>query len=102
MSAYIGMLICMRTTLNINDDLVRLAKQRAAAEDRTVTSLIEEALHRLLSAGPSPEPHRLRLLPSSELQPGLDPNDPAFYKQVLERDDFERYGPHTRLRGSRD
>ncbi|MBL8932396.1 MAG: type II toxin-antitoxin system VapB family antitoxin, partial [Kineosporiaceae bacterium] len=38
----------MRTTLNLDDDLMRLVKQRAAAEGRTVTSLIEEGLRALL------------------------------------------------------
>lgn len=97
------MLICMRTTLNLNDDLVRQAKQRAAAEDSTLTSVIEDALRRLL-AGSAPldrrEPYTVRLLPPSDLQPGLDPNDPGFYKQIFEQDDIEKYGPQGRALSS--
>lgn len=94
------MLICMRTTLNLNDDLVRQAKQRAAAEDRTLTSVIEDALRRLLAASTPPdrrEPYAVELMVRSDLLPGLDPNDPTFFKQVFEQDDFEKYGPHTQV-----
>lgn len=92
------MLICVRTTLNLNDELVRQAKQRAAAEDRTLTSVIEDALRRLLAnsdAGRRGERYTVELMGRSNLQPGLDPNDPAFYKKIFEQDDFEKYGPHT-------
>lgn len=43
------MLICMRTTLNIADALIEAAKVRAAAEHRTLTSLIEEGLRTVLA-----------------------------------------------------
>ncbi len=43
------MLICMRTTLDIADGLVEAAKRRAAAEHRTLTSLIEEGLRSVLA-----------------------------------------------------
>lgn len=94
------MLICMRTTLNLNDDLLRQAKKRAAAEDRTLTSVIEDALRRLLAnsgALDRREPYAVELMVRSDLQTGLDPNDPAFYKQIFEQDDFEKYGPHTQV-----
>ena len=42
------MLVCMRTTLNLPDGLVEAAKQRAAAEGRTFTSLVEEGLRSVL------------------------------------------------------
>ncbi len=94
------MLICMRTTLNLNDDLVRQAKKRAAAEDRTLTSVIEDALRRLLASSGAldrREPYTVELMVRSDLQTGLDPNDPAFYKQIFEQDDFEKYGRHTQV-----
>jgi len=97
------MLICMRTTLNLNDDLVRQAKQRAAAEDRTLTSVIEDALRRLLSSSVPPvrrEPYRVRLLPPSELQPGIDPRDPRAFSDLMAEDDVERYGTGTRTHSS--
>lgn len=95
------MLICMRTTLNLNDDLVQQAKQRAVNENSTLTSVIEDALRRLLSGSRALEhrpSYQVRLLPPSDLQPGLDLNDPAFYKQIVEQDDYEKYGPQSRSR----
>ncbi|MFI6165804.1 type II toxin-antitoxin system VapB family antitoxin [Nocardia sp. NPDC051052] len=38
----------MRTTLDLDDALLRAAKQRAARDGRSLTSLIEEALRMLL------------------------------------------------------
>lgn len=42
------MLICMRTTLNLEDTLACAAKAEAAKTGTTVTSLIEEGLRRVL------------------------------------------------------
>lgn len=44
------MLICMRTTVNIGDDLLRQARILAARTGRTVTSLIDEGLRRVIAA----------------------------------------------------
>lgn len=52
------MLICMRTTLNLPDALADEAKQRAAEEGRTLTSLVEEGLRRVLDT-----PRQKRKLP---------------------------------------
>lgn len=43
------MLTCMRTTLNISDSLAEAAKTKAAAEGRTLTSLVEEGLREVLA-----------------------------------------------------
>lgn len=42
------MLQAMRTTINLPDGLIEQAKARAAAEGRTLTSLIAEGLRRVL------------------------------------------------------
>jgi hypothetical protein len=55
------MLICMRTTLNLPDALAEAAKQRAASEGRTLTSLVEEGLRRVLEVE---RPTRRIVLPS--------------------------------------
>ncbi len=44
------MLVCMRTTINLPDGLGEAAKQRAAKEGRTFTSLVEEGLRAVLAA----------------------------------------------------
>jgi len=60
-SASVGMFVCMRTTLNLPDGLAEEAKQRAAAEGRTFTSLIEEGLRMVLDLD---RPRRTVTLPS--------------------------------------
>lgn len=42
------MLICMRTTLNLDDELAAAAKREAARRGQTFTSLLEEGLRGLL------------------------------------------------------
>ena len=39
----------MRTTVNLPDALLQAAKQRAAQQERTLTSLIEEGLRQVLA-----------------------------------------------------
>jgi hypothetical protein len=56
-----GMLNCMKTTLNVSDALLYAAKQRAAVEGRTLTSLFEEALRMRLATAPADSTAQLRL-----------------------------------------
>jgi hypothetical protein len=44
----------MRTTLRIDDDLLRALKERARQEDVSISRLLNDALRRGLSAPPSP------------------------------------------------
>ncbi len=48
------MLRCMRTTLEISDELLRRAKRRAADEATTLRQVVEDALRRYLG-GRSPK-----------------------------------------------
>jgi Arc/MetJ family transcription regulator len=72
------MLFCMRTTLNLDDELMRQTKQRAIERSLTLTALIEEALREhLRKAG---ERHaagwRLRLVTAAgPTRPGVDLDD---------------------------
>lgn len=43
------MLICMRTTLNLDDALAAAAKREAARQGTTLTSLLEEGLRTVLA-----------------------------------------------------
>ena len=70
------MLLCLRSTVDINDELMRLAKQRAANEGGSLKSVVEQALRAHLSA-PARRP-RYKLQWRTEkgtLQPGVDLND---------------------------
>ena len=57
------MLLHIRTTMNLPDELYRSARVRAAIDGRTVTSVMEEALRAYLEEhAPEPRPYRVRPL----------------------------------------
>jgi hypothetical protein len=62
----------MRTTLNLNDALMRKAKKVAAQSERTVTAIIEAALRDYLYPHERPHPPAAPL-PSSRCRGGLQP-----------------------------
>jgi hypothetical protein len=81
------MLICVRTTLLLPDDLYREVKATAAADDRTVTSFVEEALREALARHATPptrEPYRIEAFGSGGVLPGVDLTDSAALLDVLE------------------
>jgi hypothetical protein len=61
--------ICMKTTLNLQDDIVRDAKRRAVAEATTLTDLIVQGLKNRLKSGERPG-----ILPVSSSGGGLMPD----------------------------
>lgn len=68
------MLICMRTTLNLDDNLMRAVKRRAAETGRTLSSMIEAALREMLEQGKKTKhSYRLRWVTvKGGVQPGVD------------------------------
>ena len=70
------MSLCMRTTVRLNDDLLRRAKKAAAESDRTLTAVIEDALRLALVNRPTAAraPFRMKTFRGSGLQPGVDIN----------------------------
>lgn len=67
----------MRTTVRLPDELLERAKQKAAAEGRTVTSLLREGLMIVLAEPEPGERPRVRLPVSSAsggVQSGVDLN----------------------------
>jgi plasmid stability protein len=71
------MLICMRTTLNLDDELMRVARQRAAQTGRTMTEILELALRELLDRESRPATgYRLRWVTvRGRAQPTVDLTD---------------------------
>jgi hypothetical protein len=56
-------LFCMRTTLDLDDSLIKAAKKRALEEEATLTQVLEEALRRYLAPGEKwAKPFKLKLL----------------------------------------
>lgn len=75
------MLLCMRTTVDINDEILREAKRRAAQEGTTLRDIIERALRTHLMRGRRRPGYRLQWRPErGRLQPGvrLDDRDALF------------------------
>lgn len=70
------MLIHMRTTMDINDELMRLAKERAAREGASLKSVVEAALRSHLSTPIRRPEYKLQWrTEKGRLQPGVDLND---------------------------
>jgi plasmid stability protein len=67
----------MRTTLNLDDELMRQVKRRAAETNRTVTSLVESALRELImQESRKDKPYRLLWVTvEGGAQPGVDLTD---------------------------
>jgi hypothetical protein len=77
----------MRTTININDALLRTAKLRAAESHRTLTSVIEDALRLAFEVKPAPGKRRRGSIPTSGsggLLPGVDLDDTSYLLDRLE------------------
>ena len=84
------MFLCMRTTVQLDDQLLRAAKQRAAQTGRTLKAVIEDALREALARRDTPAPQsrvRLKTFKGKGVQPGVDLDDTASLLDLMERDD---------------
>jgi hypothetical protein len=76
----------MRTTIRLNDDLLKRAKKRAADEGRTLTSLVEDALVLILSKARPSRRKRIELPISTAtggVLPGIDLNRSGDLEEVM-------------------
>ena len=76
----------MRTTVRLNDHLLRSAKAHAAKTGRTLTAVIEEGLRRTLEAdqsAPDREPYQVTVF-SSRVRPGIDLDSNASVLEAME------------------
>ncbi|MGQ0716978.1 MAG: ribbon-helix-helix protein, CopG family [Pseudonocardiales bacterium] len=78
----------MRTTLRVDDELLRRAKSLAARQGRSLTSVFEEALRQLLAESERHEERSRVELPvsvaSGGVLPGVDLDDSAALLDVME------------------
>ena len=76
----------MRTTVTIDDDLLHAAKVLAAKEDRTVSSVLEQALRGLFERARREEVGRRATfdLPVFEGGFNVDPNDNRAVREAME------------------
>lgn len=76
----------MRTTIRLDDELLGAAKEKAARDRMTLTSLIEGALRQALarSSVKSAEPWALRRMGDAETLPGVDLDDSAALRELMD------------------
>jgi len=79
----------MRTTIDLPDDLLAEAKQRAAREGRSLSDVVGDAVRSSFSRAASAdrEPVELPTFGAGGLQPGVDLDDSAGLLEVMERED---------------
>lgn len=82
----------MKTTLNLNDDLVAAAKHLATERGATFTSVVEDALRRLLNPPPvAQQPYRLDLpVTHGRWPPALDIDSNAAVDEYFDRLEWGR------------
>ena len=86
MSISLSMLLCMRTTLNINDELLRAVKSHAADERKTLKATVEQALREFL-AGPAharPQTPPMPVYRGRGVQPGVNLTDNAALEAIMD------------------
>ncbi len=80
----------MRTTIRMDDDLLRQAKEHAARTGTTLTRVIEDAVRQLLArrrVKQVREPVRLPTFCGEGLQPGVDLDDTASLVELMDERD---------------
>ena len=77
----------MRTTIRINDELLKKAKIRATETDRSLTEVIEDALRKEIDQVDARiEPQKIRIPTAGEggVQPGVDLDDTSSLLDKME------------------
>ena len=80
----------MRTTVQIDDQLLSEAKQYAAQTGRTLEAVIEDALREALAHTDTPRPQTripLQTFKGRGVQPGVDLDDTSSLFDLIERND---------------
>lgn len=79
------MLLCMRTTIDVNDELLRAARAHAVGEHKTLKATIEQALREFL-AGPrraAADAPPVPVFRGEGVQPGVDLTDNAALEALM-------------------
>ena len=80
-----NMLLYVRTTIDINDALLAAAKYRAARDQKTLKSVVEQALREFLT-GPArtvADPPPIPVFRGRGVQPGVDLTDNAALEDLM-------------------
>jgi hypothetical protein len=79
----------MRTTVRLDDSLLKEAKVRAAEQGITLTQLIDESLRERLTTRPrqsNSEPFRLTTYGKGGTRPGVDLDDNRATRDLMDKD----------------
>jgi hypothetical protein len=81
-----------RTTVRLPEELLRRAKRKAAAEGRSLTSLIEEGLRIVVAEPVKSEPRSLPRISAAMggLMPGIDLAAPSRLQEIDDLAEIER------------
>ena len=81
------MLLCMRTTINLDDHLLVQIKEFAAKNGQTMTSVIEDALRRVVSPRETIGRKKIHLttVNGKGIRPGIDLDDSASLLDFMDR-----------------
>lgn len=83
----------MKTTLNLDDDLMQAVRERARRQGMTLTALVSDALRRAL-AEPSAAGYRLDLpVTHGSRMPTVEINSNAALEEYLDRIEQQRPAP---------
>jgi hypothetical protein len=80
----------MRTTVRLDDDLLKEAKRHAAEKGITLTALLDQALREILcrdERAPAAEWIELPIFKGRGLQPGVDLDDTTALVDLMDEDD---------------
>ena len=83
------MLLCMRATIRLDDELLSQARQVAAKTNRSLTAVIEDALRQHLAqerAVSERAPVRLTTVDGKGTLPGVELDDSASLLDLMESD----------------
>ena len=80
------MLLCMRTTIDLSDELYRQVKKRATDDGIAMRDVLEAALRGYLSTRRQRKPYRFRWsTEEGKLQPGVDIDDRDSLFDLMDR-----------------
>lgn len=75
----------MRTTINIDDKLLRYAKLQAAQQDCTLKQVVEDALRECFSRHRmDSEPVKLKMVSGTGLKPGVDLDNTRSLNDIMD------------------
>lgn len=84
------MLVCMRTTLSLDDELLQEVRRMAVESRRTMSEVVADAIRVAIHANRNVSKHPpvvLKTFKTDGYQPGIDPNRGASIYEAMDESD---------------